>query len=299
MPVFTPESKKKTRGDVVRHVTFESVEDYVRYVREFDPKTMGKHPSTYTASRTNEKQRSWDLNAGWEGALKLAHEGWAIGREMIEELSTKLTDDVLRQHQIHNSINFEPNVAGFLPLIPEYLAGIPEQMMDLEPKPQINPIIRLNFSMTNTWNITADAIMRKGAAVASLVDLLEVTGRRCEVVVSINLRSWGGGNTDEYQHYDVIVKRADMPLLIDSLAFMMAHPASFRRIGFAAMERTHGELDWALHGGYNQVYREVYHPEEYSLVLADNSQKFESDTYTFNWLMEQLKEQGLILEEDD
>lgn len=89
--------------------------------------------------------------------------------------------------------------------------------------------IRLNQCVSGA--VSADAIAARGVAVLVAVDLLESCGIRCEVICSTATEGHGLHLTA-----NVTVKRPNEVVDPDRLAFIVAHPSSFRRFGFRWME---------------------------------------------------------------
>jgi len=97
--------------------------------------------------------------------------------------------------------------------------------------------IRLNQSVSGA--ISADTICARGVTVLVAVDLLESLGTRCEVTVSKGSISTGSAGSVRNLQVDthVVVKQAGDAVDLDKLAFWVAHPASFRRLGFRLNEQ--------------------------------------------------------------
>ena len=109
-------------------------------------------------------------------------------------------------------------------------------MVDLQPvEDRVRPIVRLVIQRGGSSAYSAKEFMNYGAAVLSYVEGLEAAGFRCEIEVSF------AANIPPVDHYlSVIVKRAEEPMELDRIAFVLTHPAFFRRIAFAVKESTPG-----------------------------------------------------------
>jgi hypothetical protein len=81
--------------------------------------------------------------------------------------------------------------------------------------------------------IGADEYRNYGAAITAMVGQIEATGRQVELDVVF---------VDELKHERAVlgwkVKRAGDTVDLSAVAYSLAHPAAFRRIGFAMIERT-------------------------------------------------------------
>jgi len=96
-------------------------------------------------------------------------------------------------------------------------------------------VIRILFSTGASGGVKAETIMRRGAAVLALVDMLETRGFRCEITGCAPTVK--GGHLDgRVIEYRWTVKRSDQRVPLSALAFGMAHPSMHRRVIFACRE---------------------------------------------------------------
>lgn len=224
---------QRGRNEQVHRLVFDNFVDFLAVAEK------GQPLSVYTQSHKHEADDDWDFNQGWDGSLKLAHEGWPEGRHMVEELSFIVVETVIKSTEDVFQEKMHGDVAGSLVDVPKYLAGLPESMISFDPVYSPNKIIRIGVSTAFTWDMDAATIARRGAAIAALVDVLEMQRVRVEVVAQARVEA--GYMTTKHNvasEWFVYVKRANSPLQMDQLAFTLAHPAMLRRIGFAVMENT-------------------------------------------------------------
>jgi len=193
--------------------------------RKVGPLGRGTRASTKSAGQR------WDLNAGWDGAVKLARNGWPEGLERMQNILSKAE---LPQ----GPRSYEPmpvaSLAGDEVDVGAYLSGEPECMTDwtMVETPTYGKVVKLLVHLTANAEVTADALFRRGAMAFLIVDQLESIGIRCEV--------WGltKCSVAASQKFisQVCIKQADQQAEPDRMAFMLAHPAVFRRFGFRLME---------------------------------------------------------------
>ena len=103
-------------------------------------------------------------------------------------------------------------------------------MDDEDAKPL--PIVRIFCDIGAVWYTSTEAMIRKGAAVVALIDQIERSGQRVELIatqISKTHRQY-----DE-QHIFITVKQPDEPLDLDRISFAVAHPSMLRRVGFRIM----------------------------------------------------------------
>ena len=94
------------------------------------------------------------------------------------------------------------------------------------------PIVSLLVGIGGNCTVTAQQLADYGAALCGIIDRIEAGGRRCEIVAMASFQTRDGRAAVGWR-----VKNAGDALDMAALAFSIAHPAAFRRIGFALMER--------------------------------------------------------------
>lgn len=224
---------------------------------------------------------------------KLTTEGWDAGRERVARL-TAMLEDTIQGQIIPPEIAYD--VTGDVLDIGRYVNGEPEDFMYFqEPEERrdspVAKVVRLVMNLSISGSVHSDNLIERGAAMAACVSLLERQGIRCEVDVfaasSENLCTW------------IRIKEASMPIQIDALATMLAHPSTFRRLIFRAWE-LHPDIGrevWNYNGyGYpnacaNEDKGDIY--MDHILTANDPGHR-----ETLAWIKEQLRAQGIKLEEN-
>ena len=123
--------------------------------------------------------------------------------------------------------------------VARFCAGEPECWTDVVQHEASGPsrVLRLVVGGFVSCGIDAAVFTRRGAAILSLVELLERAGRRVEVTLTFALATYSSVPELEFR---VRLKDAEQPIDVPRLAFAIANPATFRRLCFAAMEGTEG-----------------------------------------------------------
>lgn len=208
---------------------FDNLPDFVRWI-ENTPRRWRIQDSRRYA------EHSWDLGVGWEGALKLARDGWPEGIKQLSALAATVPNDVV--------VTKTYGVAGEMPDVPRYLAGDPFNMVHRGktrvPKPTMT--IGINISASGATN--ARDFANYGAAMVALVDHLE--SRR----VRVELYGVFAGTPNGGRHFSMTwnIKRAEDALDLSAVAFSLGHPAMLRRLGFAMLERTDPRWESSAYG---------------------------------------------------
>lgn len=199
--------------------------DSLADVQSFLELTPRKWSSNSSSSNTAE--HSWDLGVGYRGALELTKTGWLAG---AQDLSSRLSTFMPPRDK---DDSWRYDVAGELPDIGRYLAGDPAHMRRHGHPKGHRPIISIAINIRTTWSIKATQMANFGAAMCAIIDMIEHTGRRVELVATCL------GNSNQTRlSCGWTVKKAEDPLDLAAVAFSLAHPAAFRRIGFAMFERS-------------------------------------------------------------
>lgn len=189
-----------------------------------------KWSSEASQDRRNAPKQSWDLSAGYSGAMAMARDGWHEG---VENLDAKL-------HAIIPAAGHEPRwgyaVTGGSININRYLQGHPKSMRNRRKKQMGSaPVLHIVVNGTASCMVNADQMANYGTALVGLIDRLENSGKRVhlDVVFVTYMPSNNGRLACGWN-----VKRASEAVDLSAVAFSIGHPAAFRRIGFALMERS-------------------------------------------------------------
>ena len=156
--------------------------------------------------------------------------GWDKGRDaMAADVEfAKGKEDTFKRE------TWEYSVAGQRACIPSYCAGVPAHMVYMDDQSERNavPIVKIWVDVAASWNVSAEAMIRKGAAVVALVDQIESSGQRVELVA----KAYTDMQDNEILDVRVMVKAAEEQLDMDRLAYAVAHPSMLRRSLFRVTE---------------------------------------------------------------
>lgn len=179
------------------------------------------------SSQDSGRDYDWDLGTGWERALELANTGWTEG---ALDLSDKLA--ALPPNETEPEYTYD--VAGYMPDVGLYCAGDPMHMLNAGHPEGRKPIVHLVINVVCSDMTRADAFKNYGTAITAMVGQIEASGRRVELdcVFVDHLKD----GTTAIMGWKV--KRAADHIDLSAVAYSLAHPAAFRRIGFAFIERT-------------------------------------------------------------
>ena len=171
--------------------------------------------------------RDWSGSDTWSEALDFAIKGHPAARAAIDSVTLKVTSAP------------EPlwDVApvGAFPCIPAYSAGVPENMFVAtdDAPPVSQPIVRIAVNMTASAWVDAEEIINRGAAIVTLIDRIQSSGRRVELIAFLHCRE----GRNQYA-FSVTIKRPEEPVDMDRIGLAFATPIMLRRYFFRVMEFT-------------------------------------------------------------
>jgi hypothetical protein len=228
----------------------------------------------------------------WHESLKMAQYGWPEGVKKADAISqailNKITSLIEREH-----VQYE--VAGNDFDVAMVNQGVPECWIRTETTLESGQgfkHVRIVFNLGARYDVSAETMVTKGAAGAALVQALEMGGIRCEVVLATKAETSGFSSKEHVETFATI-KQADQPLDIDRLIFALAHPASHRRIIFAIRESSpkFNEV------GSSVTLQAADRGDIYIERAAGWEAEWSSPEAAIQWIIEQLKKQGVILAE--
>jgi hypothetical protein len=226
--------KEETAG--VRHkYQFDNLVDMVDYISSA-PRVWDRQSSR----ATHDKQ--WTLGVSWEGALRMARNGWEEGIRQVHALAAAVPNNTV--------VTRELSVAGEYPDVPRYLAGDPFNMVKRGKARVPKPTMTIVSSIGANSHVSGQAMANFGAAIVALVDRLESRGVRVELIGC--WRSTGMGDRSSFS-MSWTVKRAEDALDLSAVAFGLGHPAMLRRLGFAVMERSPKRVEIYGYGASTSV----------------------------------------------
>lgn len=205
----------------------DNLADVVRWIEE-TPRVWGQH-----TSKEEGRGEKWDLGVGYHGALALAKDGWSEGAQNLFDNLRATPAPTGKEAR------FRYDVAGELPDVARFLSGDPMNMRGKGKVKGRAPVLHVAVNGTASGGTSAKCLANYGAALVAMVDRLEASGRRVE----LDVLSCGIHNNDFGYSMGWNVKKASEPVDLAAIAFSIAHPASFRRIGFAIIERMPKECE--------------------------------------------------------
>ena len=222
---------------------FDSVDEFIT--------TAKNEPSNVGSPRMNESRKSpsqrWDLGVGLDGAFQLAETGWPEGAKKIKEAMDRI-EEIAKPKTYRQDCTWKHDGGAFVD-VAKFLGGEQECFVEFRPPEEPKKPIKIFVSLAAAFHVSSSTMVRRGAAVGAALDLLEAEGYLVELWGIIDGVSGGGKCTQLIK-----IKDTDQPLDLDRLAYLMVHPAFFRRIWFAYCD----QLDPNSRRSYGFILGEGY-----------------------------------------
>ena len=286
-------------GKNVMH-TFDSVSEYLAYA--IDTPSEFYHKDRHSRNSSIIGQHDFFGSTSIEEAQELAYKGYPQAREHGEPIRN-LAIEMLSPHIIKPKPQYD--MVGDIIDVSRYLSGIPddfiirrEPVYGLTERGKSSKVFRICVNLTYVCYTSGNEIARRGAAIVSLIDLLEQQGRRVEVTGIMAVRAQYNSSSKEVLHNIITIKEAGHALDIDFLYFVLAHPSMLRRFGFSVWEtypKAVAEFYGVPHGNYGTVAApdQMVDSDIYFSNLLDRT-PFTTATSSVIWVMEHLVKQGAI-----
>lgn len=223
----------------------------------------------------------WDDNLGQDGAFEMARTGWADGMKRAEEISRPLVETIVAQLE-RSDIAYD--VEGIAVDVGRFLAEEPECWIRFENEIVSSPcasprLITIVHNLSQSANVDADSIMRRGAHVMALIQALEYAGHRVELTV-LPVSTQEGCCS-------VTVKQFDQPLDNALAIYALAHPSVLRRLGFIFIENMSHGAQKTIGSGYGRPVN----PDS----DADVKVHSQVGVIDLGWIVRELAKQGVTL----
>lgn len=263
-------------------VNFDTWGDLIDYVKQ-------PHPPDVYQQHSNEYGKNWAGTNTLDEAIDIAVKGWEDGikdaRPIADALIDKLTDmvEVPVIHYDVEGIDFD--MARVNRGEPECWYRFEETLQD----DMNSAVVSIVVNGAATCTVDAKVIIRRGAVIVALIELLEFAGRKVSVTYE-----WTCHSDITFR---TTVKTPSQPLDLSRLMFACAHPSMLRRLMFKALEMNPREHR-AVGSGYStptesnekdrgNIYFKKMHTPEHE-KWNKNPEKF---------ILEQLKAQGVHIKE--
>lgn len=226
----------------------------------------------------------------FEEAIALAETGWREGADKILSLLSEIAPAV--RNTIAATVKQTSfDVSGNWVDVGRFLSGEPECFgVEIECGDNCRErVVRVVVNLASSGAIDPEAFFARGAAVVAAIDVLEASGVRCELWAcraSQRNRSPHRGRVVEIH---ACLKRAEEPLDIDRVAFVLSHIACYRRLFWSVGEHHEHSADGASPCGVTHEQGDIVvgslsteHARKKSLLLKEIARICESAGVTID-----------------
>lgn len=204
---------------------FNSINDFYKYICN-TPINEAFRWANHSSVANGAYATRWTKTSSFDEAVDLMRNGWTdMAQRLTQEL--KATPNMELMHQMRTVIG----VAGFQPVVPLYLAGVPTNMVSKQMVPIKQKVINVTKSIDYSGGVSADKIVEESIKALQIIKKLESQGYRVNLYIAIGSLK---GNTEIM--CKVKVKSANEKLNVSKLAFPLVHPSMLRRLFFRWIE---------------------------------------------------------------
>lgn len=147
----------------------------------------------------------------------------------------KAEGEILNEAKGGTMPKIELGVYGCIPSVPNYLRGVPANMMRVIREPRRNPVIDIFVENSIYDGIDVDKVAQKAAIIANVITATEMAGVRVNLW-TVNTADDNWRNSGKYACI-VKVKDAQSPLNLLNIAFPCCNRAMHRSIFLMWLER--------------------------------------------------------------
>lgn len=254
------------------------------------PRRRGADNSSITGSYSFTQTRSL------EEAYNLLLQGDEELYERIKKESkkiniTKILGNAIKRNAVIN------DVVGFQPNVPNFLIGIPQNMINAKPKKTSQKIINICYNASVHCDISRKEIERAGAVYANVIDILEKTGYRCNLY-ALSTTSYN----DEHCYCLVRIKTDREPFNLKKMCFILGNAGYHRRVMFKWMESCDAtyEMTQAAYGSpitkKEIIKKDLLESLKMNLIIWNIQENQEVNVEN---ILKSLEEQGIKIKDDD
>lgn len=183
----------------------------------------------HSSTGTSLYKTKWTQTESFDAAVLLMKRGWS---DMAQKLVNKLKVLDKKTAMVSKRRAFN-SVAGFQPIVPLYLAGVPNSMVSYKMVPVKQKVVNITKLFNYSSSVSSEEIVDESIKVLQVVRKLEAQGYSVNVNVAFGSSS-GGRNIAA----SIRIKNANERLNISKVAFPMVHPSMLRRLMFRYIEVT-------------------------------------------------------------
>lgn len=215
--------QKATDKYITEVIEYSSLSEFYDYIMNTPFNKTFEHHNHSSVTGSKEFTKTYSF----EEAVGLLKNGWVdMSTKLIQKLN--VADKNLRSNRRPKTIL---SVQGYQAIVPLYLNGCPQNMVNSKMVSVKQKIITLNKSVSYSAYTTTKQIEDESVKAMQIVKRLESQGYRCNLNIVLGVFK----GTRRFI-VKVRIKNANEKLNVSKLAFPMVHPSMLRRLFFRFIE---------------------------------------------------------------
>ena len=279
---------RKDKEKILLNV-FSNISEYYNFCK----KTPRRPSADNSSEDTGGDRKKWTGTETLEEAYELLVNGDEKLFQEISKKKNKIDITKVLGNKIGKNRPFN-DIVGFQADVSSYLKGIPTNMINQKPLKVSQKILNIFIDGAVSAGVSPTKIREAGVIYASVIDILEKRGYRC------NLYIIESSEYEQWNYYSITRVKTDRePFNLKKLAFPIAHPAYFRRIGFKWIESCNIPVEptsWGYGKPINDKKKMKDTLEKYLKMNVILWRKNESYDVTIENVLKNLKDSGINLE---
>ena len=232
-----------TGKETWKMVEFDSLIDFYKYIMETPRNNTFKY-----GELSSESRGMWSGTKTFEEAVALFKNGWTVGaQDLVKKLKVAETNQ-----EVQIKYRDILSMAGYQAIVPLYLQGVPNCMVNKKPIAIKNKVITINKALSVSGSVSSETLMNESIKCFQIIKKIEATGIR----TNLNLMMSTG-----HVCIKIRLKSSNEKLNVSKLAFPLVHTSMFRRLYFKFIE-VYPTIPKSFRNGYGRV------PYEYEFKNA-------------------------------
>lgn len=225
---------------------FDTLTQFSRYLNTEPINSVFKTDDDCTSKKTN--RTAFCGTSSWEHAEELMRMG---DKENLKRIKSQMKIQSLKGSGTATKREFYNSVVGFVPHVPNYVSGIPQNMIGIRRKTTVSPkIINIVYNPTVAAFVDKDDLIKASIEVMNYITGLESNGYKVNLYCIMAVKS----NRDVISAI-VRVKRSDEYTDLIKMVYPMVHPSFLRRHFFRFIEVADTK-EKGFYGGYGYPLHE-------------------------------------------
>lgn len=247
-------------------VEFNSISDLVSYIKgkPTSQAFLDYCKKKYIQEKSLEQNKSaldFTGTKSFDEAMTILQNGWS---EMAKEIENGLkVKNKINNNSVKMKTKAYNSVCGYQAIVPAYLQGLPNSMVNKKLTPIKNKVVNIVKSISYSCDVSTKTIKRESIDALRLIQNLEAQGYRCNLDIILSV---GAFAPNIYFSVKVRIKSANERLNVSKVAFPLVHPSMLRRIMFRLIE-VNQDISSKIYFGYGLSIDE----DEYRKIGIVNS----------------------------